>query len=213
MESLAPNLSNLWQIVHLISSYKLSSEFHVLSFLIWVMLNPWGWNDWIRILRRSLFLSMICLILEIPTLLLASRKPRSCLPPLSWSLWLCVVDLRSVNGMVPDFGVFGRVDLCSSLLTSICSPSSGHYVDPVLGYGRHGWWNALTLDVLVAFVLCVTNRYIKGELGFSDLKCGWIEISFSNLLDLKKIWENRPYHISHQLLVMKQWYVGFDPYT
>ncbi|KAL8128623.1 hypothetical protein V2J09_017778 [Rumex salicifolius] len=51
-------------------------------------------------------------------------------------------------------------------------------------------------------------RYIKGEFRFSDLKCGWFEIILSNPLDLKKIWENRPYHISGQLLLLKQWYVG-----
>ncbi|KAL8170786.1 hypothetical protein V2J09_022590 [Rumex salicifolius] len=38
-------------------------------------------------------------------------------------------------------------------------------------------------------------RFIKDEVCFSDLKCGWFEIIFTNPLDLKK------------------WYIGFDPHT
>ncbi|KAL8153383.1 hypothetical protein V2J09_011143 [Rumex salicifolius] len=36
---------------------------------------------------------------------------------------------------------------------------------------------------------------------------------FYNPLDLKNIWENMPYHISGQLMLLKKWYVGFDPHT
>ncbi|KAL8137625.1 hypothetical protein V2J09_003626, partial [Rumex salicifolius] len=39
-------------------------------------------------------------------------------------------------------------------------------------------------------------RFSKGEFRFSDLKCGWFEIIFSNPIDLKKVWEG-----IHRLLV------------
>ncbi|KAL8129222.1 LOW QUALITY PROTEIN: hypothetical protein V2J09_018377 [Rumex salicifolius] len=54
-------------------------------------------------------------------------------------------------------------------------------------------------------------RTAKGDLSFSALKAGWFEISFSNHVDLNRIWEACPYHVFSQLLLLKQWHSGFDP--
>ncbi|KAL8151670.1 hypothetical protein V2J09_021478 [Rumex salicifolius] len=59
------------------------------------------------------------------------------------------------------------------------------------------WWL-----VLLGILWIILRFFAKLRV---NLKCGWFEIIFSNPLDLKKVWEERRFHISAQLLLLKKW--------